>query len=377
MQFGTMNTPSHPSHRDLAEGHFHNLDYLVFLDRLGVDEAWIGSHYTVVSEPQAPNDHLLAQAIPMTKRIRLNPGAFIAPFFHPAELAHRIAWLDHMAKGRMIVGIGASGVPTDLDMFGIDFRSNQSREMVEESLNMMRWLWSSTQPDEYKGKYWTVRHPRPMIEGKLRFHMRPFQKPFPRFAITGSSHNSPTLKLAGRYNLIPSSFCFGVDYIRSHWDSVVEGAESNGREPPSKDDWRIVRDIVVAETDKEAFDFAVNGPMGQHFRNFYLPMLKEAGLLRTLKHRPEDADSDVTIEYLAKYSWTVGSEATVLDKLSTLHDRADGFGVLVANSYDHLDCMEQWRSSITTLAADIVPRLSSLKKQGLPKATAAVAQESL
>jgi alkanesulfonate monooxygenase SsuD/methylene tetrahydromethanopterin reductase-like flavin-dependent oxidoreductase (luciferase family) len=90
--------------------------------------------------------------------------------------------------------------------------------------------------------------------------------------------------------------------------------------------------------------------------------------LRTLKHRPEDADSDVTIEYLAKYSWTVGSEATVLDKLATLHERAGGFGVLVANSYDHLDCMERWRSSITKLAQDIVPKLSSLKTLVPPQA---------
>ncbi|MDB5580107.1 MAG: Flavin-dependent oxidoreductase, luciferase family [Bradyrhizobium sp.] len=370
MQFGTMNTPSHPSQRGLAEGHYHNLDYLEFLDQLGADEAWIGSHYTVVSEPQAPNDLLIAQAIPRTKRIRLNPGAFIVPFFHPAELAHRIAWLDHISGGRIIVGIGASGVPTDLDLFGIDYKSNQSREMLEESLNMMRDLWASTEPTEFKGKYWTVRHPEPKIDGRLQFHMRPLQQPHPRFAITGASPNSPTLKLAGRYGLIPSSFCFGVDYIRSHWDSVVEGADAAGREPPPKSDWRIVRDVIVAETDKEALDFAINGPMGQHFGNFYLPMLKEAGLLKSLKHRPEDADSDVTVEYLAKYSWTVGSEATVHEKLSEIYDRADGFGVLVANSYDHLDCMEQWRSSIRVLATDIVPKLSA-EKAAPPQAVAA------
>jgi alkanesulfonate monooxygenase SsuD/methylene tetrahydromethanopterin reductase-like flavin-dependent oxidoreductase (luciferase family) len=368
MRFGTLNTPSHPAGRDYAAGHFHNLDYLEFLDRIGAYEAWIGSHYTVASEPQAPNDLLIAQAIPRTKTIKLNPGAYIAPFFHPAELAHRIAWLDHISKGRMIVGIGASGVPTDLDLFGIDYKSGQNREMLEESLMMIRALWASQEPMEIKGKFWTVRHPKPMVNGGLRFHMRPFQDPHPTFAITGTSSRSPTLKLAGRHGMIPTSLCFGVDYIRSHWDSVTEGADEAGRAPPPKSEWRLVREIVVAETDEEAIDYAINGPMGQHYRAFWLPMLKEAGLLNTLKHRPDDPDSDVTIEYLVKHSWTVGSEETVLNKLGEIYDYSGGFGVLVANSYDHLDCMDQWRSSIEALCCRIVPQLPSYNDQGLKAA---------
>ena len=43
--------PSHPAGRDLAEGHYHDLDYLEFLDRIGGEEAWIGSHYTIPTEP--------------------------------------------------------------------------------------------------------------------------------------------------------------------------------------------------------------------------------------------------------------------------------------------------------------------------------------
>ena len=105
-------------------------------------------------------------------------------------------------------------------------------------------------------------------------------------------------------------------------------------------------------------DFAINGPVGQHFNNFYLPMLKHAGALPILKRHPDDPDSDVTVEYLAKYSWTVGSESTVLEKLEELYDKSGGFGVLAANSYDHLDHMTQWRSSITALCHRIIPALN-------------------
>ncbi|SLK07925.1 LLM class flavin-dependent oxidoreductase [Novosphingobium mathurense] len=357
MKFGTLNTPSHPPHRSLKDGHYHNLDYLKWLDSIGVYEAWIGSHYTVVSEPQAPNDLLIAQGFAQTKNLRINPGAFIVPFYHPVELAHRIAWLDHISDGRMTVGLGASGVPTDLEMLGIDIKSGVAREMVEESIRIMRTLWTRTEPGDISGKFWKAFIPEPMLEDRFKLHLRPKQDPIP-LAMTGASASSSSLRTAGRLGLIPTSFCFGVHYIRSHWEAYEQGAEEAGQPQPSRENWRIVREIIVGETDKEALDYAINGPMGKHWANFYLPMLKEAGLADALKRDPSDPDSDVTVEYLAKHSWTVGSVETVKEKLEELYHRSGGYGVLCADSYDHLDSPEQWRNSISQLQNEIVPYLS-------------------
>ena len=49
-----------------------------------------------------------------TKRIKLGSGAHLLPFHHPAELAHRVAYLDHLSQGRFLFGVGASGLPSDL-----------------------------------------------------------------------------------------------------------------------------------------------------------------------------------------------------------------------------------------------------------------------
>ena len=43
MEFGVFMMPNHPPHRDFAEGHYHDLDYLEFLDKAGFNEAWIGA----------------------------------------------------------------------------------------------------------------------------------------------------------------------------------------------------------------------------------------------------------------------------------------------------------------------------------------------
>ena len=45
------------------------------------------------------------------------------PNHNPFILAHRIAQLDHMAKGRFLRGVGSGGFIGDFEVFGIDPKS--------------------------------------------------------------------------------------------------------------------------------------------------------------------------------------------------------------------------------------------------------------
>ncbi|MGP1101202.1 LLM class flavin-dependent oxidoreductase [Serratia sp. CY68630] len=47
MKLGAFLMPAHPRYRSLHDGHYHDLDTLRFLDKIGFDEAWIGEHYTM------------------------------------------------------------------------------------------------------------------------------------------------------------------------------------------------------------------------------------------------------------------------------------------------------------------------------------------
>jgi hypothetical protein len=100
MKVGAFLMPSHPPERTVREGQRSDLEELVRLDRLGFDEAWIGEHFTTVWEPCPAPDLLIAQALSRTERIRLGPLGHLLPYHHPIELAHRVAYLDHMAEGR-------------------------------------------------------------------------------------------------------------------------------------------------------------------------------------------------------------------------------------------------------------------------------------
>jgi alkanesulfonate monooxygenase SsuD/methylene tetrahydromethanopterin reductase-like flavin-dependent oxidoreductase (luciferase family) len=64
-----------------------------------------------------------------TFRMRIGPGGFLMPYHHPAELANRVAMLDHLAQGRLNFGVAASGLPSDWAMFNVDGTAGQHREM--------------------------------------------------------------------------------------------------------------------------------------------------------------------------------------------------------------------------------------------------------
>ena len=178
MQFGYFAMPSHPPERGLKEGHEYDLAILRELDRLGYTEAWIGEHHTAPWEPHPAPDLLVAQALLQTEQLRIGPGGFLLPYHHPAELANRVAMLDHISDGRLNFGIAASGLPSDWAMFNVDGMSGTNRDMTREALDIILRLWAADEPFHYEGKYWKVDRPEEMF-GVLRPHIKPLQAPAP------------------------------------------------------------------------------------------------------------------------------------------------------------------------------------------------------
>lgn len=366
MELGYFTMPSHPPERGLKAGHEWDLDVLRRLDVLGYKEAWIGEHHTAIWEPNPAPDLLIAQALRETTRLRIGPGGFLLPYHHPAELANRVAVLDHLSDGRLNFGVAASGLPSDWAMFHVDGMSGANREMTREALDIILRLWSAEEHFDYDGKFWKVTKPEPMF-GFLRPHIRPLQQPHPPIGVAGLSKGSDTLKLAGERGFLPLSLNLNAGYIASHWESVEIGAARTGR-TPNRADWRHVREVFVAETDAEAWRLSAEGMMGRMMREYFLPLLGNFGFLEYLKHAPEVPDSDVTVEYCARHNWLIGSPATVAEKIERLYHETGGFGVLLVFGFDYADNPEAWRTSLGLLQKDVMPRLAHL---GTPATVAA------
>ncbi len=98
MKLGFFTMPLHPPGANLTETLKSDLHQIVKLDELGYEEAWIGEHFTAQWENIPSPELFIAQAIGLTKRIKLGTGVTCMPNHNPFVLAHRIAQLDHMAE---------------------------------------------------------------------------------------------------------------------------------------------------------------------------------------------------------------------------------------------------------------------------------------
>src|SRR5207245_7161558 len=190
-------------------------------------------------------------------------------------------------------------------------------------------------------------------------HTAPLQKPHPPIGVAGVSKGSDKLKLAGERGFWPMSLNLNPAYVASHWDSVEQGAARSGR-TPRRADWRLVREIFIADTDAEAMRLSAGGMMGRQMREYFLPLLASFGFTEFLKHRPDVPDADVTPEYCARHTWLVASPATVIERLHAIYEEVAGFGTLLLFCFDYADNPRPWRHSLELLGRDAMPKFTGL-----------------
>jgi alkanesulfonate monooxygenase SsuD/methylene tetrahydromethanopterin reductase-like flavin-dependent oxidoreductase (luciferase family) len=354
MKLGLFLMPSHPPERSLYDATKWDLEMIQYADALGYQEVWIGEHFTSRWEPIPAPDLLIAQAIKTTKQIKLAPGGHVLPFHHPVELAHRVAYLDHLAQGRLIFGAASGGFPNDLVTFNIDGESKQNRKMLRESLEIILKMWNEKEPFEYRGEYWNAT--KTAANQFSNYHVYPFQQPHPPIGVTGLSPRSEMLTWAGEKGFIPLSFGYNIDYVASHWEAYEEGAKKSGK-TADRSKWRISRDVFVADTDEEAIEGSIGSMMGRQHREYWLPLFESFDYLSLFKHDMSVDDSEVDVEYVAKHNWFVGSPETVANQLFDLYTRVGGFGTLLVVGYDYSEDAERWKKSMRLLKEEVVPRV--------------------
>ena len=356
MQFGLFMMPLHPPHRAFADCYDRDIAQIVLADQLGFREAWIGEHLTERWENAPAPDLLLAQALALTKRVRLGTGVTLLALHNPVYLAHRLAMLDHMARGRFQWGIGGGGIPTDLSLFGLEPSTVRARSA--EVLDVVLKLWASEGRFTYRGKFFDIDTPvLDPVKGR-GYYMKPLQQPHPPIAVAASTPDSSSMRMAGERGWIPmSSSLLSRSYLAAHWRLVESGAAGGGRRA-DRSSWRIARDVLVAPTSAMARARA-RAVLGRNYVEHQHPNRIGTAQMASSKLDPSMPDDAVTVDYLMENVWIVGDPAECAEKIHQLYEVSGGFGALLSITTDSDDA--GWdHESLRLLMENVAPRVAHL-----------------
>lgn len=356
MKLGIFSMPLHPPEKSPHQAFEEDIEWFSELEDRSFIEVWAGEHLTATWENYPSTDMFLTALARHTTQMKLGTGISCLPLHNPAEIALRVAFLDQLSGGRVLFGVGPGGLTTDKPFMDVDVERQEYVDRFRESLRMILHIWTNNAPYELKGKYWNVTLPDGDNDIGLASPIRTFQKPHPPIAIPGTSPRSSSIRYAGTKGWLAMSVDFlPMENIGYHWKDYCEGSEEAGLEP-DLDNWSVARDIFVADTDAEAYDYARNGSMGNAYNRYMLPLLNRSNNLGSMKMTEDMPDSDVTVEYLIDKVWVVGSPETVSEKLQSIREQSGKFGKLLMVAHD-LDDKPRWDHSVDLLVNEVVPNM--------------------
>src|ERR1051326_2092952 len=244
MKFGIFLAPFHRLGENPTLAMARDMELIEWLDWLGDDEAWVGEHHSAGWEVIASPEIFIAEAACRTRNIRLGSGVTSLPYHHPFLVAQRFVQLDHMTKGRVMLGCGPGALPSDAYMMGIE--PGHLRRRREESLDAIIGLLRCEEPVTMQTDWFELR--------EARLHLAPYSDP--RFHIAVASTITPFgMVAAGRHGLgvlsIGAGLPGGPEARASQWKIAEDTAAKHGTKMDRKD-WRIVVGMHIAEDDEEA-----------------------------------------------------------------------------------------------------------------------------
>jgi limonene 1,2-monooxygenase len=336
MKFGIFLAPFHRVGENPTLAIGRDVELLEWLDWLGYDEAWIGEHHSAGWELIALPELIIAAAAERTKHIRLGTGVTSLPYHHPFMVAQRFVQLDHMTRGRAMMGCGPGALTSDAYMLGIE-PSTQRPRMLEAMDAIMRLL-KCDEPVTIKTDWFELRN--------ARLHLAPYTDP--HFEIAVASTITPFgMIAAGTHGVgvlsIGAGLPGGPQALASQWQIAEETAAKHGKSMDRKS-WRVVVNAHVAEDDEQALAEVKQGERVETQTYFE----------DTLGRPPGRAD-DPLRDGVKMGTTLVGSPPTVIKGINRLLEYSQGgFGGILFRAHEWAN-REQTLRSYELFARYVMP----------------------
>ena len=213
-----------------AEHHaiFEDIDAVVAADKAGFKFVWITEHHFLDEYSHlSANDVVAGYLAAKTERIHIGSGIFnpLPQVNHPAKVAERVNYLDHLTKGRFEFGTGRGAGSHEILGFlhhdGVT-DTNETKAIWEDVIGEFPKMFTQDTYEGHEGKYWSL-PPRKILP-------RPYGKGHaPMWYAAG---NPPSYEMAGRMGLGVLGFSLDrwdkVEKLRASYKDGIANAEPVG-----------------------------------------------------------------------------------------------------------------------------------------------------
>jgi len=213
----------------------------------------------------------LTAAAAVTERVKLGTGICLVPQHHPAWFAKRVATLDVLSGGRVLLGIGFGWNPAELADHGVAYADR--RDVTRETILAAKALWTEDVAS-FDGEHVSL--------SPSQAWPKPVQKPHPPIII--GAGGGPKLYAAVAEYADGWGPLRGRDDIDNHLGPVRESWAAAGRDPD-------LLDITVFSAPTDIDELKVLADAGVTRAVFNAPVAGPDKVLRSLDRSADLARS--------------------------------------------------------------------------------------
>jgi alkanesulfonate monooxygenase SsuD/methylene tetrahydromethanopterin reductase-like flavin-dependent oxidoreductase (luciferase family) len=373
MEFGVFHQfPSLPGRSD-ADTFAEAFGQIDAAEELGLDVIWLSElHFdpqrSVLSAPLSIASAIAAR----TRRIKIGTAVQVLPLCHPLRLAEEGATVDQISCGRLIFGVGRSGLPRTYEDYGVSYA--ESRDRFAEVLEIVEQAWSQPAVN-YDGKYYSFHN--------IAVTPKPYQQPYPPIRIAAASPDTyPAVGARGLPILINARLgtfsefapavreyreAYKAAYVNPRLGSFSEFAPAvrEYREAyeaagyPGKGQVYLRVPTYLAETEDRARAEPQESLM--HFVREAIARLKDSMSrpgTRAIESRAQRLQrlENLTYDEALQGQVLIGTPALVIERLRDLQDELGLDGILAELNTGGLIPHAKVMSAMRLLCAEVMPR---------------------
>jgi alkanesulfonate monooxygenase SsuD/methylene tetrahydromethanopterin reductase-like flavin-dependent oxidoreductase (luciferase family) len=308
-------------------------------ERWGLDVMWLAEIHFAPERTYLAAPLAIASAIAAkTRRMKIGIAVQVLPLCHPLRLAEEAATVDQISQGRLIFGVGRSGVVGTYDAYQVPY--DESRERFAEILQIVERAWS--QPRfSYEGRFYSFHD--------VACSPHPYRSKLPPIRIAASTPDTfPAI--GGQGYPVFASVRHLAPQIRSYYDAYKAAGH------PGRGQVYVSAPIYIAETEERARAEAEESVT--HFYRLQYELIADSARRSGRQAFIDRAERLRTLTYadVLRGNVLVGTPQSVAEKLRQLQEEIGFDGILAELNCGGLIPHERVLNALRLLCQEVMPR---------------------